>query len=48
MRFLKKTRSASFAAWTVRSEAELSAAKEFYDVIIFDGFLPENNNTYIG
>ena len=29
------------AAWTIRSEAELSKAWEKFEIIIFDGFVPE-------
>jgi glycerophosphoryl diester phosphodiesterase len=45
MRFLKRTGSAKFAAWTVRSEKELSLAKKFYDIIIFDSFVPGEDTT---
>ncbi len=41
---LKRTGGACFAAWTVRSEEELLAASEFYNVIIFDSFIPSEMN----
>lgn len=50
-RILKSARAARFAAWTVRSEAELERAEEFYDIIIFDSFIPsrrEDPNKEIG
>ena len=39
-RILKRTGAACLACWTVKSEGELTAARETYSVIIFDSFIP--------
>lgn len=37
----RKAFHAKTAAWTIRSEEELNYAKKFFDIIIFEGFLPQ-------
>ncbi|MCF0105399.1 MAG: glycerophosphodiester phosphodiesterase [Holdemanella sp.] len=38
---LRKLFSCRHAVWTIRSEEDLKIAKERYDIIIFDSFIPE-------
>ncbi|MBE5949837.1 MAG: glycerophosphodiester phosphodiesterase [Lachnospiraceae bacterium] len=40
-RLCKRLYNGVCAAWTVRSEAELESAREEFEMIIFDGFVPE-------
>ena len=50
-RLLKRIGAARLAAWTVKSEEELERAEKFYDIIIFDSFIPsrrEDQNNQIG
>jgi len=39
--FWKKILGCSMAAWTIKSQAELDNAAGFFDIIIFDSFIPK-------
>lgn len=41
-RICRKLFKGKTAAWTIRSQRELEAARDMFDVFIFDSFLPEN------
>ncbi len=41
LKLCKKLFGAATAAWTIRSQKELDAAKEMFEIFIFDGFIPK-------
>lgn len=41
-RICRKLFKGKTAAWTIKSQRELEAARDMFDVFIFDSFLPEN------
>lgn len=42
----RKAFAGKSAAWTIRSEDELCYAKKYFDMIIFEGFIPEKTGVY--
>ncbi len=46
-RLCRKVFKTTAAAWTIKSQAELEHAKQYFDIFIFDSFIPKNGSASI-